>query len=1272
MRNVTLLCFSLFFSFCISAQYKNSFTISWSASINSSKNENKLQLPIFDSIFFSGTKPFYLRNYYSNIELSSILEFSNIDLRPVSDEDLKYLMFYSILPSEKIEYNFHKVNNNGFSSYCLKLFPFIKVNNSFYRIYRADFVSLKLDNSLKRRDEKSFVAKSVLSQGTGDWYKLRILDEGFYKIGYSDLINYGIDLSILKPKDIHLFGNATGKLPELNNIKRPDDLLENAIEIIGGDDGSFDLNDYILFYATGASRLYQQDTIYKRDLNIYSDFAYFFLRIDPNHPPKRTTFSDYSAQSSSSIINSFDYYDVHEIEDTSLVFGGQRWYGEMFDLNLNYNFKFVFPTKNCTFARLDFSYATNSRTSGSIFNIKNANSFLYSEPVPYIGSEYIRKEGNFTHFLNSNIANYSLELIRSVPSVILFLDKLEINASCSLSYEGKTFNFRDGKHVQSTSYVTYQLDKLPESITVFDVTDRQNIKRVVGKYTKDGFAFTYPTDILYEFAMLSNSDLKIPSLVSKIGHQNIHGLDYTDLLIVSPDEFIDEAKRLAEIHELEGTKTEVVSLEQVYNEFSSGSPDPTAIKWVAKMLYDKNKLDSVKQLKNLLLFGDGTFDPKNRIVNNNYKVPTYQFLASEDFLSAMVSDDYYGILDDTESIEDGDLLDIGVGRLLISNNEQAKSQVDKIEQYLKKGLAIDTIDCCGEVKQSSFGDWRTKIVQITDDEENGYFINQDAEPQSKYILNTKPAINVVKLYSDAFKQVVQAGGERYPELVSAISDNVNQGSLILNYIGHGGPVGAAEERFITIPQIDSWSNFSKLPLFVTSTCEFTKYDDPTHISAGERMALNPKGGAIALMTTTRPVYFSVNSETGKNFFNSALNTDELGRSYTLGEIIRRTKNKSAASSNKRSFTLIGDPALRLPIPSNKLIVDSINGISVLNKLDTLRALSVNRISGHLENYKGELLHQDGVIYPTVFDKNRIKRTLGQDPTSPIITYSDQQNKLFKGRSEIKSGLFSFNFIIPKDIDYKYDNGKISLYSNQGNTDALGYSNQFVVGGINSKMLRDSIGPEMLMYLNDSHFVNGGLVNSDPILIVELKDESGVNIVGNGIGHDLTAIIDGQVSNPINLNSNYIADLNSYQKGKIIYKLKQLSNGNHSLKLKVWDNNNNSTEKEISFIVKKDNNTEIDHVYNYPNPFTDHTRFYFERNQVCNEQNVRIEIFTISGRLVKTIQQHINQTGFRSDGIFWDGRDDYGDKLSKGVYVYKLSLKNMDGSFTQKTEKLVLF
>jgi hypothetical protein len=500
---------------------------------------------------------------------------------------------------------------------------------------------------------------------------------------------------------------------------------------------------------------------------------------------------------------------------------------------------------------------------------------------------------------------------------------------------------------------------------------------------------------------------------------------------------------------------------------------------------------------------------------------------------------------------------------------------------------------------------------------------------------------------------------------------MEKGALIMNYTGHGGANGLAHERVLRIDDVLSWENRDRLPLFMTATCEFSRFDEWEETSAGELVILNPDGGGIALLSTTRLVYSGPNHALNEAFYRYVFKKDENNRNYRLGDIIRLTKNSTSSGINKRNFTLLGDPGLELAYPRHKVRVEAINGTPVSESVDTLKALGKVTISGLMEDEQGNALEDfNGIVYPTVFDKSSTITTLQNDP-EPKMNFSLRNRVLYKGKASVTNGRFEFSFIVPKDISYHYGFGKLSFYADNGLEDANGSFHQVTIGGSADSAANDSQGPELEVFLNDENFVYGGMTDANPVLLAYVSDSNGINTLGNGIGHDLTAILDGNTNQTIVLNDFYESDTDSYKSGKILYTFKSLEAGPHNLKVKVWDVYNNSSEQTIEFIVNTGEDLVLDHVLNYPNPFTTHTQFFFEHNQPNADLDILVQVFTVSGKLVKTIDYQSPASGYRVGPIDWDGRDDYGSRIGRGVYIYRVKVRTSLGQSAEKFEKLVI-
>ncbi|HEX7494956.1 MAG TPA: type IX secretion system sortase PorU, partial [Bacteroidales bacterium] len=582
---------------------------------------------------------------------------------------------------------------------------------------------------------------------------------------------------------------------------------------------------------------------------------------------------------------------------------------------------------------------------------------------------------------------------------------------------------------------------------------------------------------------------------------------------------------------------------------------------------------------------------------------------------------------------------------------------------------------------ANMGDWKN-VICLTADDEDGNTHMSDAEGLAAVLKDSVPSYNIDKIYLDAFRQTTTVNGKSYPEVNKAINDRINSGCLIFNYTGHGNESGLAAERVVKTEDINSWNNGGKLPLFITATCEFSRFDDielnlttrkmTPKISAGEMVLLNKDGGGIALMSTTRLVYSAPNYYLNKNIFNCAFNRDAAGNSLCLGDIIRIAKNNSGNGPNKRNFTLLGDPALKLAYPFyGKVITDSLNKVSVSEKIDSLKALSVITVSGHIEDAQGKQLNSfNGVVSPLIYDKETKIRTLANDG-GPSMIFGLRNSILFSGKTMAKDGKFSFTFIVPRDIDYSFGSGKISYYANDDKQDMNGNFNEIIVGGFFNTVLTDNEGPEIELYMNDTLFRNGGITDINPRLLAILKDKDGINTTGSGIGHDLTGFLDNEPNNSFVLNSYYENDFNNYMKGRIIYDLPGLTAGSHSLTVKAWDNFNNSSEKSISFQVLSGEKFTLKNLFNYPNPFYNETNVTLEHNRPDNELKVLINIFNIDGRIIKIIKTNVLSSGYNLPPLIWDGKDDGGKKVGRGLYPYLVVVTNKNGETARISGRMII-
>ncbi|MCO5259519.1 MAG: type IX secretion system sortase PorU [Crocinitomicaceae bacterium] len=1278
------------FFFCIFSTYsQNAVTISinWSEPTKTTVNNIVSYVPNFEGQIYYNDKIYF--QYMEEVAAKYDATFSLVSFQTESatQNEINYLKNNHIEITNESVWN-AKVSNGGRKRLLVfSIVPYILQNGTIQRI--SSFTFNRQAKAIATTNlAKSYATESVLKPGSGKWYKISVTQDGIYKIDKQFLSKMGIDVANLNPQHINIYGNGDGLLPEKNSDPRTDDLAVNAIYVVGEADGKFDDTDYILFYAKGPHqwKINPSNTnTFINNRNLYSDISCYFININSATTPVRMQNMTSSVAVPTNTITSYSFRDVYENDWTNVTKCGQRWYGELFDTQLSYTFNFNVPNPVIGYSSLaTISMASSSLTSasGTIAYTINGSQLENSSVPSQSDGYYGRSTKNFTFNNNNSTIGVNIKFNRNNPSAVAYLDKIEINTRRHLVFYGNQFTFRDLESVGAGNIGEFIIQQFPTNGFVWDVTNRQQPKNIIGTNNAGSFSYRTTTDDLREFVASDGTYFFTPNYIGEVYYQNLHSLPQVDYLIITHPDFTSQANRLADLHRNNGLSVHVVNINEVYNEFSSGAVDAGAIRAFIKMFYDRSTSAS-DNIKYVCLFGDGTYDPKNRISGNNNFIPTYQILGSnstESPIGNIAADDFYGLLDNSDAVDEVSVVDVGIGRILVSSLQIAQEQVNKIEHYMKGGsnfYTANNVNCVDGVSSSSFGDWRSKLVNVGDLED--YFVLTDLEPIYNTTKVNHPEINVNKLYLDAYKLESTAAGNRFPTLNEALLNSFYSGSLIINYVGHGSVLQLSESRVLTTAIIKELKNSDRLPLFISATCEFTRFDDPSLVSAGEWMTLNPIGGAIAMMTTTRTVSYSINSNTISAFFGKVFDRTTAGSPQTFGDIILNTKtSQSAASLDKTAFILIGDPALKIALPEHKIVIDSINGVSPNNVTDTIQALSKVRVKAHLEDYNGNLLSSfNGIATPSLYDKPKQLKTLGQKPGPSTIGYANehtfelQKNIIYRGQSTVKNGQFTFEFIVPKDIDYSYGNGKFSLYADNKSLDAIGVEQRVIVGGVNPLGLNDEVGPEIKIYLNNENFVNGGITDETPYLIAKLSDENGINTVGNGIGHDITVIIDGETSSPIVLNDYFKNDLDSYQTGELRYQLSKLEPGRHTLTLKVWDVNNNSSEETIDFIVQEKSELKLDHVLNYPNPFTTSTEFFFEHNQCCTELETQIQIFTISGKLVKTINQTIYTQGYRSNGIHWDGMDDFGDKLARGVYIYRLKVRTPTGEIAEKLEKLVL-
>ncbi|GIV41187.1 MAG: peptidase C25 [Vicingaceae bacterium] len=1211
--------------------------------------------------------PFLMHAFESPDKIIQSFQLSNETWENIPDSLTLFLQPWTkiidTMPAFRLSYG---RSNKNWISY-IEIFPIRYQNKQWQILSSYDIIpQWKSSPKFSSSFQEKYASNSVLSGG--QWYKFGVTQNGLYTIDYFKLKSWGIDIENINPQTIKIYTHLPGQLPYTNNNQVVDDLVEMPIFVYGESDQKFDPGDYILFAGYSPVRwvynsFYQ---MFVAESHEFCDTTYYFLTFEGT-PGKRIAAVDYSNLTTNANISGFYDFILEEKNLTNFLKSGKLWVGDLFDVQNEYNYTFAAPNidPNKPVKALIEVYARSTYPSGSSFTIQYPGGSTNINVLKVSGGSYDNYANGANSLITFNTGSnpYVIKITYNKPqsSDRGWLDRICINQYRTLNMQGTEMFIHATENIGPGNANLYTITGLTSPPEVWDVTLPWDIKKLQGTYQNFSFTFKAPSDTIRKFIIFTQPTANKKIYFSgKIENQNLHAHSPVNYLIITPSKFVEDLTELEQFYNNKGISTRVVAIEKIYNEYSAGAVDIMAIRHYIRHIYKKGIQQNIP-LQYVLLAGDGSYDNKNYRGSGLNLIPTYQSPQSVNPIGSYSSDDFYAVLDDNEGLFSEnppyDVVDIGVGRWPVKNSQEIKNIIKKIKTYNST---------------TTLGDWRNLLTFVADDEDGNIHMS-DANSLTTLVQSKDKSFNIDKIYFDSFQQETTPGGQRYPEVNKKINENVNKGSLIFNYTGHGGEVGWAHERVLGLNDIFSWNNLQKLTLFFTATCEFSRWDDPSRTSAGEYCLLNENGGAIALLSTTRLVYSSPNKQLNQLFYDYVF-APVNGRKRTIGEVYYEIKKIRASDLNARNFSLVGDPAITLNFPKYFINVTEING-KPANQVDTIRALSKVTIKGVVQDTLPGGVYQtltqfNGVLYPTIFDKEKTIQTLNNDGNG-VFTYKQYINKIFKGKVSVKNGEFEFSFVVPKDIDYNFGPGRASFYGDNGIIDASGFFENFIIGGYDTTSQSDNQGPDINVFMNDEKFVSGGITDENPLLLVHLFDENGINMTGNGIGHDIIGILDNKTNEPIVLNDYYEADLDSYQSGKVKYPFKNLTEGEHTLKVRAWDVYNNVSEKEITFKVVKKRDIELQNVLNYPNPFTTHTTFWFQHNQAGQPLHILIQIYTVTGRVVKTIQKDIIADGYLVNSIEWDGRDDFGERLGRGVYLYKLTVLSGNGTQAEKIEKLVI-
>ena len=1176
---------------------------------------------------------------------------------PVTNEENVFLTGnYSFSSEPQVENDF--LHQRG-TTYCdIRILPFVNRGGNILKLKSFDLQinQTSLPKKIAASTIHSYAPNSVLAQGK--FVKIRIVDNGVYKLTYDDLVSMGVD-----PTNVRVFGYGGNVLDQSFTSPKIDDLPEVSIYMNKGADGVFNAGDYILFYGQGINKWTYDATksMFTHVINSYSKYGYYFVTSDVG-VGKKIQETSITLPDSPTInsVEEFTDYQVHEKELINLALSGREFYGETFNDITSYNLPFSFPnpvTTNSTIVRFDVA-ASASTESGFTLSLNGGQTKTLSV-AKRDGANYEQGKGSsgiFTFTPQSEAFNFNVTYVKPVSTAVGYLNYLEVNARRQLKMSGSVMQFQNIDYLGQAAYSQFKLSDANSNVQIWDITDPQNISKIATQVVNGKMTFVDLSNDVKNYLAIDPTALSAfqkPEVVGVVPNQNLHSIAQADLVIITHPNFLTQAQTLAQAHrDKDNLTVEVVTIDQVYNEFSSGTPDATAYRWVMKMLYDRalNANNTADLPRYLLLFGRGSYDNRKlRTDSGDNLILTYQAENSLVLTMSYVTDDYFTLLDDNEGSQvDANLMDMGVGRFPVTTTQQATDIVNKTIGYMNN---------------QGKGNWKNQLCFLADDGDAALHMKQ-ADSIAVSVGRNFPAFQINKLYLDAYSQEVTASGQSYPVAKNHLLNLIQSGLFLLDYTGHAGATGWTNESVLSLADVKNLSN-QHLPLVLGATCDFLQFD-VQGVSGGEQMVLNPSGGAIGILSAARPVYAS------QNFTINKLVCDNLfkkinGKPQRIGDIIPYAKNNVGTEINKLSYMYMGDPAVMLNYPTKYQVVTSKVNESTTFGNDTLRALSVATIHGYIADENGTKIDNfNGTLHAVAYDKIQRITTLNNEGDG-ALTYSDRPNTLFSGNVEVKNGVYSFSFMLPKDIKYNYGGGRINYYAEDdtNNFEAQGYFENFIIGGTNKNYIDETDGPTVSLFMNSENFVSGDKVNETPLFIANVSDIDGINTVGSGIGHDIMLTVDQDPAQSYVLNDYFQAKANSYTDGVVNFKLPLLENGKHTINFRVWDLLNNSTNSSTNFEVIKGLTPVIFTVYNYPNPVKAQTSIVVKHDRPETILNTTVEIFDLSGRKIWSFSQS------SADNISWNLITNDGKRVKTGIYLYRVSIKTKDSDVTSKTNKMLI-
>lgn len=1113
------------------------------------------------------------------------------------------------------------------------------------RLLRKIFVVLLLVAVYMTANGQTFAENSVLRDGT--IYKIGVTETAIYRITFEELEAAGVDVSSLDIDKISMYGNIAGMLPEDNSAVFYDDLTEMSISV--DDDG-------IVFYGQSPVEWTFTNDRYVYGTNYYTDTTFYFLKIDNQTNGKRMSVKEQSSADAVGVVNSFLDKQYHEIDLSNYYHRGRKWYGEKISgENQEVTIPFVFKNveKN-KIGSVKTCFVGASKKENFYVSLKvNGSAVTDDIFIKKAGDYYYGEEKNVEALFNPNddILNVSLEVLTENTSTFVTLDYICVNAWRTIKYadEQLHFSLSDMGH---PVVKTIKVGNAEQDMLVYDVSKALEPEIQDFEYVGGEIRFKDMSNFGNSYVVAKSSDIQSVKSIYPIENQNLHSLYGGEMLIVTDKIFATQAEEIKAIHEEEdGLYCEVVFVDEIFNEFSSGARDITGIRNFIRMIYQRSS-----DLKYVLLLGRGENDFKNIEGYGTNFVPPYEAYNTVNEILAYVTDDYYGIMDDGEGASCAGLLDLGIGRIPVINEDEAEVVVDKIRRYIS---SVKTM-----------GGWRNNILLLSDDKK---MYSDGCEAIEKIVDTLKPFVNVDKIYADVYiRKTMSTGGYYYPDVTESIIDKYNDGIMMMSYLGHGGVQGLSASNIFRIKDIGRLTNYYQLPFVATGTCEFSAFDDATFVSAGERLFKMNEGGAIAMFTTTRPTSSPVNQAVLKNFHKQVFTGDNI-RMLAFGDFVCLTKNNNGSnSSNYLSYVMFGDPALRFSYPKSDIIIELVNGMTPEEPLVVAPMDSIH-VEGYICNgMDGVDDGFNGVICPKMFDNKAKYQTLNNDgATGNQITFSCYKDVIYEGKASVTNGRFSFTFLVPRSVNNQSGYARMSFYAMDTvrKIDATGFYKKVSIGGT-SDVPMDNEGPEIELLWNGENVVEGEVPNFGQ-LSATIHDPQGIYHYNSVIGRDVMITVKSEESvKTMNVNRLFEPAMDDFTRGTLSIDFEELDEGPNLISLRAWDTHDNSNTASILVnVARKHHEKKILNVRNYPNPFRDKTCFTIEYNNSDVVADVLIKIYDVSGRIVNVLEYNGLSTPILN--MEWSASDMMGNNLGAGVYIYKVYVSDSDGNSYNTAQRMII-